>query len=809
MLTTADFLKTVVTATEPGYFCLALRKGGVWLEEWHKWPEQIDDIVRRAEAQAETADVYFSTYLFKAPQSTRANVIPTRTIQADLDDADAQTLAHEPTILVETSPGRHHAYWVLDQVLPLEEHEALSRKITYSIPLCDRSGWPLGRKLRIPNTLNHKYFSGPKAVKIVSVTGRQYEPEEFEALPEVPQFVVEHFDPNFLENPQGSNENPLELLDQIKADIPVKVYVQYSNKQEDRSEALWALLCWGFKAGLNREQVFTLAKHSANNKFADLKHRADQDLAKDVLRAEFAVNTNTHDAKQVIQNLFKTGLTAIERKRAIFNVVLKQMKDQGEFFNAQGGLGWYIRADVGRPISLTPHSELFQTLLNVQFGLNFTEPEARYVAYDLKAYAASLPENSIQSALSLYDPDAKHLLLHTGRRTVLRVTAERVEQVVDGAFNVIFPWSSSVDPFTPAYRTNQLDWGEELFGNGTRGFGSSVENVVNMTPAQATALLKVWLIFVLIRDAANTRPIIATFGQPGSGKSTLFKKIYALLYGQRKSISSVTNMDDFDHATASDPLVVFDNVDTWEKWLPDRLALSAGKSDVVRRKLYTDTDTITLRRQAIVGVTAHNPKFGREDVADRFLLFSYRRLEHFASEALIINDILKKRNLIWGAIIGDIQQVLRSPLPTTGIPQFRIEDFARLGLWIAKALGCDADFAAAVEDVKSAQQAYVREEEGLLVQAIINYVNSTAKKGEPPKAHTASQLWSILEGCASDGKVFSNMYRNSVLLSKKMSAMQPALREIIRIEQGYNEGGTRTWLLAKKESDGDSSDNGR
>lgn len=801
MLTTAAFLKTVVTATEPGYFCLALRKGGVWLEEWHKWPEQLDTIVERAEAQKDIADVYFSTYLFKAPQSTRSNVIPTRTIQADLDDADVSALSHEPTVLVETSPGRHHAYWVLDQTLPLEEHEALSRKITYSIPLCDRSGWPLGRKLRIPNTLNHKYFSGAKTVKVLAASNKKYEPEQFEALSEVPQFVVEHFDPNFLENPVGVATNPLELLDQIKSDIPVKVYVQYSNKQEDRSEALWALLCWGFKAGLNREQVFTLAKHSANNKFADLKHRADQDLAKDVLRAEFAVNTNTHDAKQVIQGLYKTGLSAIERKRAIFNVVLKSMKDQGEFFNAQGGLGWYIRSDVGRPIALTPHSELLQTLLNVQFGLNFTEPEARYVAYDLKAHAANLPENAIQGALSHYDTDAKHILLHTGRRTVLRITADSVEQIVDGAYNVIFPWSSSVDPFTPSYRSgeNAIDWGEELFGNGTRGFGSSVENVTNMTPSQARALLKVWLIFVLMRDVANTRPIIATFGQPGSGKSTLFKKVYALLYGQRKSISSVTNVDDFDHATASDPLVVFDNVDTWEKWLPDRLALSAGKSDVVRRKLYTDTDTITLRRQAIIGVTAHNPKFGREDVADRFLLFSYKRLDHFISEALIINDILKKRNLIWGAIVRDVQQVLRSPLPTTGIPQFRIEDFARIGLWIAQALGVDQDFREAVEDVKSAQQAYVREEEGLLVQAIMNYIGKSSKENKPPQHHTASQLWTMLEGCASDGKVFANMYRNSVLLSKKISAMQPALREVIRIEQGYNEGGTRTWLLAKKE----------
>jgi len=797
---TREFLNTVVTCPTAGYFCLAVSNGTGWLEEWHQWPQDIDKIVERAERAKDSANVYFSTYLFKAPQSKKENVLPTRTIQADLDDADVSNLPKAPTVLIETSPGRHQGYWVLDQELPSEQHEELSKKLTYAIPKCDRSGWPLGRKVRIPYTLNHKYLDGPKPVKIITDNpAAKYNPEEFEALPEVPNYTVEHFDNNFVEDATSTDlkEHPLEILERIKNDVPVRIYVQYTTRQDDRSEALWALMLWGFRAGLNRQEVFVLARASANNKFADLRYRADQDLAKDVLRAEHAVRSDQQDARSLVYNVLKSSAPVLDKKRSIYTIVIEELKKQGVFLHTQGGLGWYIRKDIGRPISITAGSEALQALLDVQFGLNATEPEARFVIHGLKAHVHNLPDNALQSALAYYDTTQRHLLIHTGRRVVLKVTSSSIEQIVDGAYNIVFPWIQSVEAFTPILSaSNQIDWGKELFGTGTRGYGTSTDNITNMTPTQAMALMKVWLLFLLFRNAANTRPIIASFGQPGSGKTTLFKKVYTLLYGRHRSIGAVTTMDDFDHATASDPLVVLDNVDTWEKWLPDRIALSASTSDVVKRKLYTDLDVITLRRQAIVGVTAHNPKFGREDVADRFLLFTFKRFEQFFSEELILADIHQKRNAIWGAIIRDAQRVLQTPIPTTGVPQFRIEDFARYGLWIATAIGCQKDFSAAIEDVKSAQQSFSLEEDGLLVAAIMKFA---AQAKDPTRHYTAGQMWSMLEGCADDTRSFQGIYRNSVLLSKKLNALQPALKKVVNITQTLNDAGARVWRINPKE----------
>jgi hypothetical protein len=805
------FLHTVITCPTGGYFCLAVSNGsGGWMEHWFRWPDDEDRILEQASHYAAKANVYFSSFLFRSPQSTKANVLPSRTIQADLDDADIRTLPREPTVLVETSPKRHQGFWVLEGdglPLPLDEHEEISKKLTYSIPLCDRSGWPAGRKVRLPGTTNFKYLDGAKPVKILPTVGRVYSAADFEALPDVPVFLTEHFDDSFIENPPSATVSEggvagIELLEIIKDTIPVKVYIQYSQRQADRSESLWGLMCWGFRAGLSRDQVYVLARDSANNKHADLKSRGAQDLAKDVLRAEHSVKSNIQDDRQTITDIYKTAPNPLERKRAIFAVVLRALKEQGEFLHAQQGMAYYIRRDLGRPVSVSAHSQYLKGLLDLQFGLNPTEPEARYCLEGLMSHAYALPQTAMQSALSYYDPQAKHLLLHTGTKNVMRITASSIETVTDGAYNVIFPWLPTNEGFVPDQRTT-LDWGQALFGDcvvDDKGnpAGSSVGHITNMTPDQAMALLKVWLVFVLFRNVARSRPIIAALGQPGGGKSLLFKKVYCLLYGAYKGIGSATGEESFDFATAYDPLYVLDNVDTWEGWLPDRLALAAGISDVTSRKKYTDGEPYTLRRQAVLGITAHNPKFGREDVADRFLMLAYKRLDHFASESEIISSVLAKRSQLWGAIVNDVQKVLNTPIPAENLPQFRIEDFAKYGLWIARGLGCEADFRSSIEDVKTSQQRFSLEEEGLLVASTLAVAARNAKNGEA-KSYTASQLWAIMEGASGDSRAFASRYKSSVHLSKKLSSMQSSLKAVVNIEQSTAPGGNKLWTITQKQ----------
>jgi hypothetical protein len=804
------FLDTVITTPE-GWFCLAIGKsGGVnWFERWYRWPAQRDEILAAVATHRGEHNIYFSAHLFSMASSQKANVLPTRTIQADLDEADINHLTIKPSVLVNTSPGRHQAFWLLDELLPLDQLELLSRKLTYSIAKCDHSGWPLGHKFRIPDTFNFKYLDGPKPIEIIEATLEQLSISRFEMVPEVPAYADANVE-DFVSSTDKITaaylgvKGPQELLESLSGKIAGKTYVQYNvvaTSGEGRSGAQWALMCQAFaKGGLNREQVFFLAKHSANNKFAELRHNADRELAKDVLRAEALVRSQSADPRAVILGLKSSG-TAGFRKPEILRAITSYMQERGSFLHTSNDSTWYIRRDLGRPIIISERSEYLHTLMDIEYGLNATEAETSYTVHGLCAYARNLPLSGMQTALSYYDPSSRTLLLHTGRKDVLRITADRIDTIVDGSNNVIFPWQPTNEPFSVAapntVGVDGLDWAEVLFGQSANG--DALSNLINLSRSDALALLRVWFLFLLFRNAAISRPILATFGQPGSGKSTLFRKVYALLYGRHKSVGSVTTQEDFDHGVAYDPFVVLDNVDTPERWLPDRLALSASTSDIVKRKLYTDADTIVLKRQALVGITAHNPRFGREDVADRLLLLTFERLEKFIPEQVIIDQIIRNRSLLWGAIVRDVQKIIATDVPPPTV-QFRVEDFAWLGMWIADALGCSRELRSALESVKFGQRSFSLEEDAMLVTALRKVLDT-----DPNwiNERTPPQMWARLERAASDPQAFVKTYRNSTALGKKLLSLQDALKLTFEITWRQDVTlSTKLWTIKDRPTNG-------
>lgn len=783
----SEFIRTVITS-ESGYFCLALStpSGENWREEWFKWPEQTNDIIDRAINCATEFNVYFSSYLFSTRSRQKQFVVPSLTIQADLDTANASDLPLEPNVLVESSPNRYQAYWLLDELIDLDAHEILSRKLTYAIENCDRSGWPLGRMLRIAGTLNHKYLEGPYDVKVIRDSKRRHRPSSLELLPDVPDAKTDTFDESFIDNPPTDYEiGPQELLNNCRATLPVKVVQQYNVRARDRSAAIWALECAGFRIGLTREQVFWLAKHTANNKFADLRYHADRELAKDVLRAEALVQSKVTDARSAILEARKLPGVVHEKRQHLANLILAHMKEQGEFLRTTDDNGWYIRRDLGRPINITSHSQYLEMILDLQYGLNASEADQTYVVQSLSSHSRALPATAINASLSYYDGDGGVLLLHSGKKDVYRIGATHIETVGNGAYKLVFPWPVNMEPF--AISPHKAEWHTILFGD-------CLNNVVGIESKHAMAMLRVWFLFLLFRNAAVSRPILALFGQPGAGKSTLFRRVYALLYGRQRSLGSVTKADDFDYAVSSDPLTVLDNVDTWEAWLPDRLALSASTSDITKRKLYSDTDVIVLKRQALVGITAHNPRFGREDVADRLLLLTFERLANFKPEGEIIERILRQRNQLWAGVVHDVQLVLSTPQPKH-TPQFRVEDFARIGYWIATALGIEDDFEASITTVKGSQKQFTLDEEHVLVTAL----SAMVAKDTSPKWRSASRLWTDLEMFASDPHTFRKSYRNAVHLGKKLWAMQESLNATFNIVWKHDiERGARMWLITER-----------
>lgn len=784
-MTLSEFLDTVITASKDGYLNLLLRPvgggRGSEYEQWFKWPDE-----RTAAIEFITnfkGDCYFSPYLFQVPKSLKVNAIQGRTIAADLDEAKIDRLTITPTVIVKTSKARHQAYWVMETESKV--HEQLSKNLTYSIPKCDPSGWCIGHRFRLPDTLNYKY-DPPQATSIVFESGKAYKEDIFTLVPEVSK--GDELDLDWLGKPFTAPDiGPLELLETVRSAIPLKVYLGYKSVAADRSEALWALMCALFRAGLTREQVYWLAYNSPNNKFSGQRYNGDRDLAKDVLRAEIAVTDKAATVRDQMEELRHMGGLASDRKQLMANLAISDMSTKGRFIHTREEELWYVVHSQGRPIVINRSSGYLDTLLTINYGLNASEMEHRYVVSALDAHARSITPDVERGVLSYYSSASNTLLLHCGGSNILRITQSTIERVPNGSIDVMFPWLTNADPFMPVEGLDR-HWSDILF-NG------ALDTIVDTEKRHAKALLTCWFLFMLMRHAVPTKPLVAFFGQPGAGKSTLFKRIYRLLYGTTKALGAVTTPDNFDHAVANDPFLVLDNVDTWEKWLPDRLALCAGNSEIVARKLYTDNDTITLKRQAVIGLTAHNPKFSREDIVDRLLIFTFERLSHFKPESEILDTITRNRAQLWGSIVSDLQLVLAQDWPhESDLPQFRIEDFSRLGFRIAKALHIEDDFVASLTKVRNDQRQFNLGEDDILVNAIVNMIANPRYTAsyEPPAV-----LWNRLSSLSTDPRAFEHQYKNSNLLGKKLWAMQDTLQVAFTVDYEQDRNGVRRWRFLK------------
>lgn len=797
-----DFLHTVITSSTPGWLlvCASGPDGSEWRQYWFGWP---DDDVRVVEVMQglkdEGLNVFYSAHLFNRKDAHKDFVIPTRTMFCDLDEAEPSTAKVKAGMLVLSSDHRHQGYWFLNEYLPADKFEELSQRLSYGIDKADHSGWQLGKLMRVPDTLNWKY-NPPQRVRVKSFTNKTIDAVELEVFPTLDKsaplaiIVEDGWIEEALKVPAG-HINAHMFFENNKARIREGLHIHYYAEAPDRSKALWSLMVECFRNGFTRSEVYLIAYHSKNNKFKDLRYGAKEALAKDVLRAEREAFSGPMGIRDRVITARKQANSLADKRAVASELALNQMKNYGRFIHCRGGNLYYVLSESGRPIPITQRATELNVLLDAMFGLNAADGEHPFVVNALINYTAGLPATGEVAALSYYLPHREsadkepEVLLHTGSRDIIRITPTTIDTVVNGYNDVVFLWNDApVNPDLNAPYDEQDTWYHALYH-------LSLENLSEEGPSyeQALALLRSWFIMVLLRNELYSRPLLALFGQKGSGKSTLFRKVYGLIYGKFKSVGSLGTQEQFDYAMSSDPVHVLDNLDTWERWLPDRLARAAGISEITRRKLYTDLDVVSLRLQAILGITAHAPKFGREDVVDRLLMLTFDRVSEAkrVDETPMINEIIDKRGKYWAQIAHDVQRVLQQPTPTK-VAAFRVMDFSKIGQWIADALGYSEDFYTGIQKIVDQQKGFVLDEDGVLVAAIDSYIKGKYASHE---YQTPAKLWSYLDASSGGNEqAFSKQYSNSVKLARKLWAMLDSLQQRFKVEWHYDTlQKTRVW----------------
>jgi len=126
------FFKMVFGPEASGYVCIAFLEHATKKMQmlWYQYPAQLDDmLISIQENSKRLAHFYFSTALYeddhgnREKQHAKASTI----IHCDLDSCDPRLLLVEPSILVQSSPGRYQAYWVLDRPVSPADAEEIGR----------------------------------------------------------------------------------------------------------------------------------------------------------------------------------------------------------------------------------------------------------------------------------------------------------------------------------------------------------------------------------------------------------------------------------------------------------------------------------------------------------------------------------------------------------------------------------------------------------------------------------------------------------------------------------------------------------
>jgi Protein of unknown function (DUF3631)/RepB DNA-primase from phage plasmid len=184
------------------------------------------------------------------------NVTRVRAVFADLDGSPVQPVIAcelEPHIVVESSPGRYHAYWLVDG-LPLDQFEGVQRRIAtmfngdHITDLC--------RVMRLPGSLHQKDPAKPFMVRIVHQGDR---------LPYTASEIMRVFPPLEDGKPKATGNGRTDLPDPLAPDRLEDLKATHQRLFDARcytstSERDFALACLACKLGWPDEDAVALIR---------------------------------------------------------------------------------------------------------------------------------------------------------------------------------------------------------------------------------------------------------------------------------------------------------------------------------------------------------------------------------------------------------------------------------------------------------------------------------------------------------------------------------------------------------------------
>lgn len=491
------------------------------------------------------------------------------------------------------------------------------------------------------------------------------------------------------------------------------------------------------------------------------------------------------DVEKIRASLWKISqepkMSPTERNRAISDAVVAWLHTRGRFYHRSeypefAGVMYF---DSARKLLLPVQSDAFQAWLADCLAMNRSERSYIFVQSACETEGLSPRSTGIEPS-TFWASSPTAFYLSNGPGHMAKITAENVEIVDNGTDEILFPFGATlarwdltgpVDPFEAC----------ELFRS------------LSTTAPHGRDLFKLWV--CSLPSNQRTKPPLVLSGTVGSGKTRLIRGVFEL-YGMPPRVASVLKNGDVDFWAAMDAggLACFDNADTKVDWLADALAAAATAGTHEKRKLYTDSDCISLKARSWVCITSSSPSFASDPgLSDRIIVVRLDRRVGQTAETVLSDEIAACRDAGLSWICWTLATALAETAPVQTGLNARHPDFASLAVRIGRALNIEARAVAALQAAEADKALFNLENDW-----IGNVLLELLKAG-PFSGTAAEMLEALIEVDPSlAGKLSTKR------LSLRLQKMWPHIENICSGISEIVHGGVKKYTLG--ELTGDSGD---
>lgn len=216
--------------------------------------------------------------------------------------------------------------------------------------------------------------------------------------------------------------------------------------------------------------------------------------------------------------------------------------------------------------------------------------------------------------------------------------------------------------------------------------GGSVDDLrpfVNLASESSWILLIGWLLSSF--RPRGPYPVLLTFGEQGSGKSTLGRVLRDLIDPAKAPVQTFPRQErDLIVSALNSWLLVYDNLSSLSSRMSDSLCRISTGAGMSARTLFTDREATTVEvcRPAVLNGIENIAT--RPDLLDRSFVLELGRIDEAdrRKESDFWDEFSEARPLILGALLDTLAEALRN-LPTVSLP--RSPRLADVTAWVTAA----------------------------------------------------------------------------------------------------------------------------